>query len=393
LFCSWFFGDICSADAEELLMQPIAEHGSFLVCKSDKRLGEYSLSLRYFEEVKHCEIYRVGGNVYLSSKERFQTISELITHYSKQSLPTANNQCVTLKKIYPYASENTNLVKDWETNRDSICFVKKIGTDTLSEIWEGIWNGATSVAVKTPLNAKNIKKFLREVEILKQLSHPNVIQLYAMCTREKPIYIITELPKHGNLLEYLRGDGCSLEFPQLVNMMTQVAVGMAYLGEKNYIHRDLAARNIVVAEGLVCKVADFSSAQAISLGTYEKYAGTKLPIKWTAPEVMQSSCFTVKSDVWSFGILMYEFITHGRFPYPGMDNPQVVQALKTGYRMSCPMGCPEQLYEIMADCWKEDAASRPTFETLQCRLEEFFAEIEHTQLPSDQVKKVTVRFQ
>ena len=178
--------------------------------------------------------------------------------------------------------------------------------------------------------------------------------------------------KHGSLLDYLRGDGRSLKLPQLIDMGAQVADGMAYLEGENYIHRNVAARNILVGENLICKVADFGLARVIDEDTYEAHTGAKFPIKWTAPEAAMYSHFTIKSDVWSFGILLYELITYGRFPYPGMKNTQVVEALQTGYRMPCPMGCPEQLYEIMRKCWRNYAALRPAFETLQWRLRDPF---------------------
>ena len=98
----------------------------------------------------------------------------------------------------------------------------------------------------------------------------------------------------------------------------------------------------------------------------------QFPIKWTAPEAILYNRFTIKSDVWSFGILLYEIVTYGRFPYPGMNNQQVLEAVPVGYRMPCPHGCPESLYEVMLECWKDEADHRPTFETLQWRLEEFY---------------------
>ena len=385
---SWFFGDISLAEAEELLMQSSIAHGTFLVCKSKKRPGEYSLSLRYLEEVKHCEIYRVGDSVYLSPKQSFQSISELVVYYNRQSLPTANNQQIRLKGFCPRISRTIDSPEEsdrWETRRDSVSLVKKIETGKFSETWEGLWNDTTPVTVKTArLDVIDAKRLRKEMEILKQISHPNLIELFAVCTKGEPIYIITELTKHGNLFTYLRGDGRSIELPQLLNMMIQVATGMAYLGEKNYIHQDLSARNIMLAEDLVCKVADFGSVQATSGGIYEVHPGIKLPIKWTALEVILYSYFTIKSNVWSFGIVMYELVTHGRLPYSGMSNNQVVEALKTGYRMTCPPSCPEHLYEIMTECWREEAASRPTFEELQCRLEEFSTKTDLL-VPSGQV--------
>ena len=359
-------------------MQPSVDHGSFLIRKSGNRLGECTLSLLNLKEVKHFKINKLDDeNFYLTPKETFKTISELVAHYNEQTLPIEKYQHIKLRSVCLLRPHGVDLLKEvgesWETSRKSIHLIKKIGTGAFGEVWEGTWNKNTPVAVKVlKTGTVSTNNFCKEVELLKQLSHPKIIQLYAVCTKEEPIYIITELMKHGSLLEYLRGDGRSLKLPQLIDMGAQVASGMAYLEEKNYIHRDLAARNILVGENLICKVADFGLARVIDEDIYEAHTGAKFPIKWTAPEAAMYSRFTIKSDVWSFGILLYELITYGRFPYPGMNNAQVLEALQTGYRMPCPMGCPEQLYEIMRECWKDDAVARPTFETLQWRLEEFF---------------------
>ena len=207
---------------------------------------------------------------------------------------------------------------------------------------------------------------------MKKLRHQKLIQLYAVCTREEPIYIVTELMKHGSLLEYLRDEGRSLKLPQLIDMSAQVASGMAYLEEQNYIHRDLAARNILVGENLICKISDFGLGRVFDEDPYEAHTGAKFPVKWTAPEAALYNRFSIKSDVWSFGIVLYETITYGRFPYPGWTNAEVLEKISTGYRMGCPSNCPKKLHDIMLDCWREDPASRPTFEHLQWQLEEFF---------------------
>uniref|UniRef100_A0A671KEF6 Fyn related Src family tyrosine kinase n=1 Tax=Sinocyclocheilus anshuiensis TaxID=1608454 RepID=A0A671KEF6_9TELE len=148
-----------------------------------------------------------------------------------------------------------------------------------------------------------------------------------------------------------------------IEMGAQVASGMAYLELQNYIHRDLAARNVLVGDNNVCKVADFGLARVIQ-NVYEAKEGTKFPVKWTAPEAIHENKFTIKSDVWSFGILLYEIVTFGQMPYPTMTNFQVVQQLPKGYRMPCPLNCPKYLYDIMYECWKDSPADRPTFETL-----------------------------
>ena len=351
--------------------------GSFLVRESTSTSGNYSLSIRDVKKVKHHRIQKLdSGGYFVTPQVTFASIPELVTYYSKQSNGLLRKSCVVEK---PKKSVVSSKMYSWEIDRKSIQLVKKIGAGQFSDVWMGIWNRTTEVSVKTPKpDSTEASDFLKEAALMKKLKHQNLIQLYGVCTKEGPIYIITELMKHGSLLEYLRGDGRSLKLPQLINMGAQIASGMAYLEEKNYIHRDLAARNILVGENLICKVADFGLARVIDEDIYEAHTGAKFPIKWTAPEAAMYSRFTIKSDVWSFGILLYELITYGRFPYPGMTNAQVLGALKNGYRMPCPMGCPEQLYEIMKECWRDDATSRPRFETLQWRMKELFAETANT---------------
>uniref|UniRef100_A0A8C1VTB1 Tyrosine-protein kinase n=1 Tax=Cyprinus carpio TaxID=7962 RepID=A0A8C1VTB1_CYPCA len=260
-----------------------------------------------------------------------------------------------------------NTVDQWEIPRSSLKLLKKLGAGQFGEVFEGIWNDRTAVAVKTlKPGTMDPKDFLREAQIMKKLRHAKLIQLYAVCTTEEPIYIVTELMSHGSLLEYLDHKNA------LIEMGAQVASGMAYLELQNYIHRDLAARNVLVGDNNVCKVANFGLARLENENVYEAKEGTKFPVKWTALEAIHENKFTIKSDVWSFGILLYEIVTFGQMPYPTMTNYQVVQQLPKGYRMPCPLNCPKYLYDIMSECWKDSPADRPTFETLQWKLEEFF---------------------
>ena len=343
------------------------------------------------EKVWHYKIHKLDvGGFCVTCRVNFETIPELIQYYKKQ----AEGLCINL--IAPCKKPQTSgLPKEaneaWEIDRKSIHLVKKLGAGRFGEVWMGIWNNTTEVAVKAlEPGTMNASEFLEEAALMKKFRHQNLVQLYAVCTQEEPIYIITELMKHGSLWEYLRADGCSLKLPQLIDMGAQVASGMAYLEEKNYIHRDLAARNILVGENLICKVADFGLARVIDEDIYEAHTGAKFPIKWTAPEAAMYDHFSIKSDVWSFGILLYELITYGCLPYPGMNNAQVTEALQTGYRMPCPMGCPEGLYKIMRDCWKDDAESRPGFELLQLRLEDIFTACnEPTHMTLDEFRGIT----
>ncbi|UYV74224.1 Src42A [Cordylochernes scorpioides] len=229
-------------------------------------------------------------------------------------------------------------------------------------------------SIPTPCRSGTMdpQDFLAEAQIMKSLRHMKLVQLFAVCTLKEPIYIITELMKHGSLLEYLQGRGRNLKPQQLIDMAAQIAMGMAYLESQNYIHRDLAARNILVGENHTVKIADFGLARLIKEDEYEARAGARFPIKWTAPEAAIYSRFSIKSDVWSFGILLTELVTYGRIPYPGMTNAEVLNQVEHGYRMPCPPGCHDSLYDIMLECWHKDPLKRPTFETLQWKLEDFF---------------------
>lgn len=158
---------------------------------------------------------------------------------------------------------------------------------------------------------------------MKKLIHPKLVQLYAICSKEEPIYIVTELMPKGSLLDYLRSDeGRRLKIEELIDMSAQIAAGMAFLEKHNYVHRDLAARNILVGNNNSVKVADFGLSRAVE-DFYEAHEGAKFPIKWTAPEACLKNQFSIKSDVWSFGILLTELVTYGRVPYAGMNNRQV----------------------------------------------------------------------
>uniref|UniRef100_A0A671YWV8 receptor protein-tyrosine kinase n=1 Tax=Sparus aurata TaxID=8175 RepID=A0A671YWV8_SPAAU len=227
-------------------------------------------------------------------------------------------------------------------------------------------------SLKAGYSDKQRRDFLSEASIMGQFDHPNIIRLEGVVTRCKPLMIITEYMENGSLDAFLRKHDGQFTVIQLVGMLRGVASGMKYLSDMSYVHRDLAARNILVNSNLVCKVSDFGLSRVLeddpeaayttreATGTYLSPGG-KIPIRWTAPEAISYRKFTTASDVWSYGIVMWEVVSYGERPYWDMNNQDVIKAIEEGYRLPAPMDCPVVLHQLMLDCWERDRAERPTF--------------------------------
>ena len=364
----WFFGSIRRVEAERLLRLPPNQYGSFLVRESDTCTGDYNLTVMDREILRSYRIKKLdNGTFFVTRQVTFDTIHDLIHYYEQQAdglCCVLRHTCLSREKPQTAGlSKKANM--ECELNRDQIRLVGKLGAGTHGEVWEGLWNATTAVAIKTLKPGTSPPT--EEIRHLLKLRHPKLVQVYGACTKEEPVYIVMELMKQGSLLEYLKGEGRSLKLPELIDMAAQVAAGMAYLEEQNCTHCNLAARNILIGGHNICKVADFGMARI----TGEEHMGEH-SIKWTAPEALLHKRFTIKSDVWSMGVVLSEIITIGCTPYPRMTNAQLLEDIQLGYRMPRPMGCPDKLYDMMLDCWREEPSGRPTFVTLQWQLEEFF---------------------
>ncbi|XP_061310238.1 ephrin type-B receptor 6 isoform X3 [Pezoporus flaviventris] len=233
-----------------------------------------------------------------------------------------------------------------------------------------------TVAIKTLKSGytdEQRREFLSEASIMGQFEHPNVIHLEGVVTKSRPVMIVTEFMENGSLDSFLRQKEGQFSVLQLVGMLRGIAAGMRYLSDMNYVHRDLAARNILVNSNLVCKVSDFGLSRFLeddaSNPTYTGALGCKIPIRWTAPEAVQYRKFTSSSDVWSYGIVMWEVMSYGERPYWDMSNQDVINAIDQDYRLPPPPDCPTILHLLMLDCWQKERVQRPKFEQLVSALD------------------------
>ncbi|XP_064429534.1 tyrosine-protein kinase Srms isoform X4 [Mirounga angustirostris] len=226
----------------------------------------------------------------------------------------------------------------------------------------------TAAALCAPAYMK-LADLSKEIQTLKSLKHERLIRLHAVCSMGQPVYIVTELMRKGSLQAFLGSpEGRAVGLPLLLSFACQVAEGMSYLEDRRIVHRDLAARNVLVGDDLACKVADFGLARLLKDDIYSPSRGSKIPVKWTAPEAANYRIYSQKSDVWSFGVLLYEVFTYGQCPYEGLSNHETLQQVTRGYRLPRPASCPAEVYTLMLECWKGSPEERPAFATLQKKL-------------------------
>ncbi|XP_071064158.1 focal adhesion kinase 1 isoform X10 [Dasypus novemcinctus] len=263
---------------------------------------------------------------------------------------------------------------DYEIQRERIELGRCIGEGQFGDVHQGVYmspeNPALAVAIKTCKNCTSDsvrEKFLQEALTMRQFDHPHIVKLIGVIT-ENPVWIIMELCTLGELRSFLQVRKYSLDLASLILYAYQLSTALAYLESKRFVHRDIAARNVLVSSTDCVKLGDFGLSRYMEDSTYYKASKGKLPIKWMAPESINFRRFTSASDVWMFGVCMWEILMHGVKPFQGVKNNDVIGRIENGERLPMPPNCPPTLYSLMTKCWAYDPSRRPRFTELKAQL-------------------------
>uniref|UniRef100_A0A8C0ESK5 Tyrosine-protein kinase n=1 Tax=Bubo bubo TaxID=30461 RepID=A0A8C0ESK5_BUBBB len=335
----WFHGKISGVEAVQELQPP--EDGMFLVRESVRHPGDYVLCVSFGKEVIHYRVVHEENTLSIDSQQYFSNLIDMIEHYMKEQ----GAICTKLVKPKP----KTGMKSAEEELPDPL--------RPLPDVLQGEYMGQ-KVAVKNVKCDVTAQSFLAETAV----RHKNLVCLLGVILHNG-LYIVMEFMSKGNLVNFLRTRGRVTLCSVLLGHGRDVAQGMDYLESKKLVHRDLAARNILISEENVAKVSDFGLARVNPKGA----DATLLPVKWTAPEALKHNKFSSKSDVWSYGILLWEAFSFGRAPYPNLK--EVTELLEQGYRMDPPEGCPPTVYALMRSCWELEPGKRPSFKKLTEKLQ------------------------
>ncbi|XP_063627299.1 tyrosine-protein kinase CSK isoform X3 [Cydia splendana] len=411
----WHHGAISRERAEALLSS--SPDGVFLVRESTNFPGDHTLCVRFRGRVEH---YRVKWatvpdsqtqRLTIDDEEFFDNMTDLIHHYLKDAdglctklvrcLPKAapNGASNPLQPPYPphpqqpppypptppvpapahfapaYAQQQPPaqdtvdaakfLDARWIINERDLEIRENIGKGEFGDVMLGILNGNLKVAVKILKDREAASKFRAEASVMASLKHENLVRLLGLVFSSSGTCLVTEHCAQGSLLDYLRSRGRHYVTQRdQINFAYDTCCGMEYLERQRVVHRDLAARNVLISAEGSAKVADFGLARTDQVPddpADQLRLQAKLPIKWTAPEALKYNKFSNKSDMWSFGILLWEIYSFGRVPYPRIPLAEVVRHVERGYRMEAPEGCPAGPYDVMRGAWHADPAQRPTF--------------------------------
>ncbi|OZC12412.1 SH2 domain protein [Onchocerca flexuosa] len=407
----WYHGNITRECTEKILSGQA--DGTFLVRDSTNFPGDYTLCMAYNGKVEHYRIYQLNGILTCDHEENFDNLTQLIAHYKRD----ADGLCHRL--ITPIINNKYRITRDNKSLEERIRFFREasliinrneihlgdiIGHGEFGDVLLGDYENHR-VAVKVLKHSEMVHSLLDEAKFMIGLKHVNLVALLGVVIDDVgEIFMVTEYMANGNLASYLiyfdmyfhshfsflpalilkrmfivdflRSRGRhQVEKIQLIQFATDICEGMKFLEMKNVVHRDLAARNVLLDGELTAKISDFGLAKDANECQYAESALSKFPIKWTAPEALRYSKFSTKSDVWSFGVLLWEIFSYGRVPYPRIPIQDVVRHIEKGYRMEPPEGCPMEISRLMNDAWILEPSVRPSFTIILQRLKLIYANV------------------
>ncbi|XP_029301237.1 protein-tyrosine kinase 2-beta-like [Cottoperca gobio] len=291
----------------------------------------------------------------------------------KHGGPSASNRGLSSDIYAEIPDGAADSAEKHRISRDDVVVGQILGEGFFGEVHDGVYKSPTGericVAIKTCKDcAADVKeKFLSEAGLMKNLDHPHIVSLIGVIEVD-PVWIVMELLEHGELGNYLEEKQYILTMPTLILYSLQISKALAYLEGLNMVHRDIAVRNVLVASDECVKLGDFGLSRYVDDQEYYKASVSRLPIKWMAPESINFRRFTTASDVWMFGVCVWEIFSVAQQPFFWLENGQVINQLELGVRLSKPQHCPPSIHSLLTRCWAYEPRGRPTFSQLVCSL-------------------------
>ncbi|KAK5930584.1 hypothetical protein CgunFtcFv8_026806 [Champsocephalus gunnari] len=430
----WYHAKITRQEGERRLYSGAQPDGKFLV-RDREESGTFALSMVYGKTVYHYQILQdKSGKYSMPEGTKFDTIWQLVEYQKMKadglmtnlreaclngkaaaktpSIPTTRRAPANGYTPPPHASKmatnvpadrvvlpmdcevfnpyhNPNEVRKFNIQRSQLLVDEvELGSGNFGFVKKGVLktdSGQLDVAIKV-LKSDNEKlvrdDMMREAEIMHQLNNPFIVRILGLCNAEN-LMLVMEMAAAGPLHKFLSTNKDTVSVENIVNLMHQVSMGMKYLEEKNFVHRDLAARNVLLVNKQFAKISDFGLSKALGADNnyYKARIAGKWPLKWYAPECINFHKFSSKSDVWSFGVTMWEAFSFGGKPYKKMKGPEVMRFIDSGSRMDCPAVCPERMYTMMKECWIYKHEERPDFKKVEESMRSYHYSISNKATP------------
>ncbi|XP_067824336.1 tyrosine-protein kinase ZAP-70 [Heptranchias perlo] len=433
---AWYHASIAREEAERRLYSGAQPDGKYLL-RQRKEAGTYALSMLYGKTAYH---YRIeldkSGKFSIPDGSKFDTLWQLVEYLKLKSdgvisvlreacnnpsqpadpvrpptLPPNRQSVISLacnpdgytpepmgeRRILPMdASSYVSPYSDPEDLKDKKLYLKRecllideveLGSGNFGCVKKGVYKmrkQQIDVAIKVLKNdnEKSLKEeLMKEAEFMQKLDNPYIVRMIGVCQAEH-LMLVMEMASGGPLNKFLSSKKDQISVDNVVELLHQVSIGMRYLEENNFVHRDLAARNVLLVNQHYAKISDFGLSKAIGADDsyYKARTAGKWPVKWYAPECINFRKFSSKADVWSFGVTMWEAFTFGQKPYKKMKGPEVVTFIEQGGRLERPPECPDEMHELMQECWTYKCDDRPGFEQVESKMRNYYYQI--TQKPA-----------